>query len=66
VTHIPDAETIEPSVLFFVKVAAEELILDSDIVFSFPHFNPFLFHTPRRDPCNTSCRETSPSRCRAD
>jgi hypothetical protein len=28
---MPDAGTMAPSVLFFVRVAADELILDSDI-----------------------------------
>jgi hypothetical protein len=33
---MPEAGTIEPSVLFFVRVAAEELILESDMsIFSF-------------------------------
>jgi len=37
VTHIPEAGTIDPSVLFFVRVAADEFILDSDMSFlSFP------------------------------
>jgi hypothetical protein len=31
VTHIPDTGTTEPSVLFFVSVAAEVLILESGI-----------------------------------
>jgi hypothetical protein len=31
VTHMPEAGTIEPSVRFFVSVAAEALILESDI-----------------------------------
>jgi hypothetical protein len=36
VTHIPDVGVIDSSVLFFVNVAAEELILDNvnDILFS--------------------------------
>jgi len=29
VAHIPDAGTTEPSVRFFVRVAAEEFILES-------------------------------------
>jgi hypothetical protein len=34
---MPEAGTTEPSVLFFVRVAAEAFILDSDIsLFSFP------------------------------
>jgi len=33
VTHIPDAGTIESSVRFLVKVAAEALILEKDILF---------------------------------
>jgi hypothetical protein len=37
VTHIPEAGTTEPSVRFFVRVAAEALILDKDICHS-----PFL------------------------
>jgi len=35
---MPEAETTEPSVLFFVSVAAEALIRDNDICYS-----PFLF-----------------------
>jgi hypothetical protein len=31
VTHIPDAATTDPSVLFLVKVAAEVFTLESDI-----------------------------------
>jgi hypothetical protein len=31
VTHIPDDGVTEPSVLFFVKVAAEELTLEYNI-----------------------------------
>jgi hypothetical protein len=31
VTHIPDIGVTEPSVRFFVSVAAEEFILDNDI-----------------------------------
>jgi hypothetical protein len=42
VTHMPEVGTTEPSVLFFVSVAAEAFILDSDIFgFSFPFLNPF-------------------------
>jgi hypothetical protein len=38
---MPEAGTMEPSVLFFVRVAAEELILESDMFFfSFPLFSP--------------------------
>src|SRR5512136_1392326 len=33
VTHMPEAGTMEPSVLFFVRVAAEALILESDMSF---------------------------------
>jgi hypothetical protein len=32
VTHMPEAGTMEPSVLFLVNVAAEALILERDIV----------------------------------
>jgi hypothetical protein len=39
VTHIPEAETTELSVLFFVSVAAEALIRDNDMGCSpFPYF----------------------------
>jgi hypothetical protein len=33
---MPDVGTIEPSVLFFVSVAAEVFTFESDMVFSFP------------------------------
>ena len=36
--HIPEEGTMESSVLFFVNVAAEELIRDRDIAFSFHSF----------------------------
>jgi hypothetical protein len=32
VTHIPELGVTEPSVLFFVRVAAEEFTLEKDIV----------------------------------
>jgi hypothetical protein len=45
---MPEAGTIEPSVLFFVRVAAEALILESDIYFFsflFSIFFDFTSHT---------------------
>jgi hypothetical protein len=50
VTHIPEDGTTEPSVLFFVNVAAEEFIRDSDIGFSFHFFLIFNGRHNTREP----------------
>jgi hypothetical protein len=41
VTHMPEVETTELSVLFFVRVAAEALIRESDMGMLLSFFNPF-------------------------
>jgi hypothetical protein len=45
VTHIPDIGVIDPSVLFFVRVAAEEFILESVIAIAFSLFPLYLLLT---------------------